>query len=348
MGREGRWRAGALTPDGSARFPRLVTSNRISLFFVAALAAVVAVWPGAAQAKVATSVRLSAKELRQAQSFWTPARMRRAQPLDAGDAVLAPKRAIERVARSSGAAGWSPPRSPVSAASSSFSEVIPDPTQPLYAEHGVVFVVIAPGFFGRCSATSINAPNLSVVFTAGHCVHEGRHWFRLKWAFVPGYHYGIRPFGVFVAKWLGSTQGWVSSENENFDVGAAVVGSNEKGQKLASTVGGAGIAWNLSPRQVFDVYGYPVEEPFDGATLRRCPQTAFEGHDVTSFLSPGPLDLAVQCNVTGGASGGGWLIDGNILNGITTNGYEDDPTTDFGPYFGGAAGKLFREAAAVR
>lgn len=319
----------ALAASASARFPRSVIFNRIYPFFVVALL-IVGVNAAPARAMPATSVRLSPGELRQAEGFWTPARMRQARPLDAG----APLPALK------GAGGM--------ARESSFSEVIPNPTPPPYAEHGVVFIVVGLGFLGRCSATSVNAPNMSVVFTAGHCVHEGRQWFSHKWVFVPGYHFGIRPFGVFTAKWLGSTPGWVTSENENFDVGAAVVTRNERGERLAAAVGGAGIAWNLSPRQVFDVYGYPAEEPFDGATLRRCPQTAFEGHDITSFLSPGPLDLAVQCDVTGGASGGGWLIKGNTLNGVTTFGYEEDPTTDFGPYFGSAVGKLFREAAAVR
>jgi len=275
--------------------------------------------------------------------------MSRARPLDGG----APAPVLKLDGGSGSSAHGTAHRYPAAASAapagdSSFSEVIPNPTLPTYAQNGVVFIVIGHGFFGRCSATSVNAPNLSVVFTAGHCVHQGHHWFDRQWVFVPGFHYGIRPFGVFVAKWLGSTPGWISSENENFDVGAAVVSRNERGQKLGAAVGGAGIAWNLSPRQVFDVYGYPVEEPFDGATLRLCSQTAFEGHDITSFLSPGPLDLAVQCNVTGGASGGGWLISGNTLNGITTNGYSEDPTTDFGPYFGGAVGKLFQEATAVR
>jgi V8-like Glu-specific endopeptidase len=340
-------RAGQLA-GSSARFPRAVSSNRISLFFAAVLWLLMA-GAGSASAPVAahTSVTLAGGE-RQAQEFWTPARMRRARPLD-----TEPVPVLKRVGGSGSWARGPAHRYPARAAApeatgSSFSELVPDPTLPLYAEHGVVFIVIGPGFLGRCSATSVNAPNLSLVFTAGHCVHEGRGWLDRKWVFVPGYHYGIRPFGIFAAKWLGSTPGWIASENENFDVGAAVVSRNERGQKLAATVGGAGIAWNLSPRQVFDVYGYPVEEPFDGATLQRCPQTAFEGHDITSFLSPGPLDLAVQCDVTAGASGGGWLIGGNTLNGITTNGYEEDPTTDFGPYFGSAVGKLFREAAAVR
>jgi V8-like Glu-specific endopeptidase len=296
-----------------------------------------------------TSVGLSRSDLRQARNFWTVARMKRARPLDAAGARLVPT----GVGGSGRPGRGRPHRYPARAAgaragASSSSEIVPNPTLPISSQNGVVFIVISPGLFGRCSATSVNAPNLSVVFTAGHCVHQGRRWFDRKWVFVPGYHYGIRPFGVFVAKWLGSTPGWISSENENFDVGAAVVSHNEKGQALASAVGAAGIAWNLSPKQVFDVYGYPVEEPFDGATLRVCPQTEFEGHDISSFFSPGPLDLAVECEVTGGASGGGWLISDNTLNGVTTNGYSDAPTTDFGPYFGSAVGSLFREAAAVR
>lgn len=275
--------------------------------------------------------------------------MARARPLDGDGPPPSLTREAGAASRVRGAPHRHPPRSAAAPASaSSRAEVVANPVLPGYSVHGVVFIVGGFGLLGRCSATSVNAPSLSVVFTAGHCVHQGRRWFDRKWVFVPGYHYGIRPFGVFVAKWLGSTPGWISSGNQNFDVGAAVVSRNERGQRLAAAVGGAGIAWNLSPRQVFDVYGYPVEEPFDGATLRRCPQTSFVGHDITSFLSPGPLNLAVECNVTGGASGGGWLIRGNTLNGITTNGYLDDPDTDFGPYFGRAVGRLFREAAAVR
>ena len=58
--------------------------------------------------------------------------------------------------------------------------------------------------------------------------------------------------------------------------------------------------------------------------------------------------MAVQCDVTGGASGGGWVISGDVLNGVTTYGYPSDPNTDFGPYFGKAVGWLFDQAARVR
>ena len=135
------------------------------------------------------------------------------------------------------------------------------PTDEASRVNGVIFFEFK-GELGRCSGTSVNAPNMSVVFTAGHCVHEisgsGSNWYRGRWTFVPGYRFGQRPFGVFPAKWLDATRRWVSEGNENFDVAAAVVGRNEKGQRLAAAVGADRIAFNLPPNQVFDVHGYPV------------------------------------------------------------------------------------------
>jgi hypothetical protein len=166
--------------------------------------------------------------------------------------------------------------------------------------------------------------------------------------FVPGYRYGQRPFGVFPAKWLDTTKQWRSSGSENFDVAAAVVGRNQRGETLGEAVGGAGIAWNLKTQRSFDVHGYPSEEPFDGETQRVCPGAPFLGHDPESFLAPGPLNLAVSCEVTGGASGGGWIIDGGTLNGVTDYGYFDDTSPDYGPYFGNEVARLYGRAARVR
>jgi hypothetical protein len=245
-----------------------------------------------------------------------------------------------------------PPRAPGNGASSSSTfETVADSAAAGASQNGAVFIVLPQGGLARCSGTSVNAPNLSVVFTAGHCVNSGGpggEWFDRKWVFVPGYRYGQRPFGVFAAKWIDTTRQWRSSGSENFDVGAAVVSRNERGQRLAAAVGGAGIAFGLSPSQVFDVHGYPVAPPFDGATQQVCVQTPFLGHDVLSFLLPGPLNLAVQCNVTGGASGGGWTIAGGLLNSVTDYGYPADPATDFGAYFGKSVSQLFARAAGVR
>jgi hypothetical protein len=235
------------------------------------------------------------------------------------------------------------------AASSAFDEVA-DPTATEFRQNGAVFLDAGLGL-GRCSGTAVSARNLSVVFTAGHCIHGGGpwgRWYRGKWVFVPGYRHGQRPFGIFPAKWLDTTRKWVATGSENFDVGAAVVMRNEHGQRLGDAVGGAGIAWNLKAGQAFDVHCYPAAPPFDGETQRVCAQTPFLGHDPSSFLFGGPLNLAVDCIVTGGASGGGWTIRDGLLNSVTSYGYPDDPETVFGPYFGREVARLYARARSVR
>jgi V8-like Glu-specific endopeptidase len=197
----------------------------------------------------------------------------------------------------------------------------------------------------------VRSGNQSVVFTAAHCINSGgRHgrWEKNRWAFIPAYRYGQRPFGVFPAKWLDTTKQWRASGSENYDVGAAVVGRNQRGETLGEAVGGAGIAWNLKPQQTFDVHGYPAEEPFDGETQRICRETPFIGHDPDSFIFPGPLNLAVTCEVNGGASGGGWMINGDTLNSVTNYGYFDETSPDFGAYFGKEVARLYGRAVKVK
>jgi len=230
-------------------------------------------------------------------------------------------------------------------------EQVADPTAPAFRIHGAIFVALGIFGYARCSGTAVRSGNESVVFTAGHCVNTGGRrgeWLKSSWVFVPAYRYGQRPFGVFPAKWLDTTKQWRKSGSENFDVGAAVVGRNGRGQTLDEAVGGADIAWNLKPKQSFAVHGYPAEEPFDGETQRVCPAAQFLGHDPNSFAFPGPLNLAVSCGVTGGASGGGWIIDGDTLNGVTDYGYFDEGSPDYGAYFGNEVARLYGRAERVR
>jgi V8-like Glu-specific endopeptidase len=303
------------------------TASRSALLLSAAIVALALLaLPSSASARGASGAQ-------QALRFWTPARMKAAKPLD-------------RRLPGAGQVTFDE-----SASASSAFETVSDPTLAETRVNGAIFIE-TPFGLGRCSGTSVNAPNYSVVFTAGHCVNTGGpsgRWLAFRWVFVPGYRYGQRPFGVFPAKWIDTTRKWRTTGSENFDVGAAVVTRNQRGRLLAKAVGGTGIAFGLKARQVFDVHGYPAEEPFDGETQQLCRQTPFLGHDTRSFLSPGPLNLAVDCDVTGGASGGGWTIAGTkTLNSVTNYGYGDDPDTDFGAYFGKEVARLFHRAAEVK
>lgn len=301
-----------------------------------------------AAAACAEGLWLPPTSAREAGAFWTPQRMREAKPLPVERSRLPvtgaarrdrgkPQRVAAEAAR-------------LSLAGSGFEQV-PDPTGPEYRVNGAVFLSLGPFGGARCSGTAVSSGNQSVVFTAAHCINSGGsngRWFPGRWVFVPGYRYGQRPFGVFPARWIDTTRQWRRSGSENFDVGAAVVGRNARGELLGEAVGGDGIAFNLKARQTFDVHGYPAEEPFDGETQRICRNTPFIGHDPNSFLFPGPLDLAVSCGVTGGASGGGWTIDGNTLNSVTDYGYFDDTSPDFGAYFGKEVARLYGRAEKVR
>jgi V8-like Glu-specific endopeptidase len=301
---------------------------------------------GAARAAVPSTIRIDPGTARRARAFWTPARMRAAKPVEVHPPHLAGIGAFARATEERGRAERAGATSSrASVPESPRFEQVPEPTAEGLRQNGVIFALLDEGL-ARCSGTSVSAPNFSVVYTAAHCIpSRGR---TPLWVFVPGYRYGQRPFGVFPAKWLGTTAVWSHARSENGDVGAAVVMRNESGRRLGKAVGGAGIAWGLPPGQSFDVHGYPVAPPFDGETQRICRQTPFLGHDPESFLWPGPLDLAVDCDVTGGASGGGWTIHGDTLNGVTDYGYPDDPATDFGAYFGKEVERLYKRAAAIR
>jgi hypothetical protein len=303
-----------------------------------------------ATSAAASGVAVPARAARAARRFWTPARMRSAAAVEVdGPGASAPPSSSPRLTAT-------PPHrvaalSPTDPAPGSDFTAVADPTAAVYRTNGVIFFQVGLLGLGRCSGTAVSSPNRSVVFTAGHCVNEGGrhgHWYRDSWVFVPAYRYGQRPFGAFPAKWLDTTRGWLGEGTENEDVAAAVVLPNERGERLQEAVGGSGIAWGLKAKQVFDVHGYPVGAPFDGETQRLCSQTPFLGHDPSSVFGGGPFNLAVRCEVTGGASGGGWTIGGDVLNSVTDYGYSQDAATDYGPYFGREVARLYRRAGRVR
>lgn len=317
-----------------------------ALAVVALLSVTVVAAVGAGDA-AARGVWLEPTSAREADEFWTPGRMRAAKPIEltrpGPTSSFSARRDREGKARR---IAPSPPQA--FNAESDFAQV-PDPAAPEFRVHGVLLVSLGIFGYGRCSGTAVNSPNESVVITAAHCLGSGSRSFVRRLAFVPAYRFGQRPFGIFPARWIDTTDQWRGDfDSANFDVGAIVVDRNQRGETLGEAVGGAGIAWNLKANQSFDVHGYPAEEPFDGETQRICRGAPFLGHDPTSWVFPGPLNLAVTCEVTGGASGGAWTIRGDTVNSVVSYGYFDEETPVYGPYFGKEVARLYGRAAKVR
>ncbi len=192
-----------------------------------------------------------------------------------------------------------------------------------------------------CSGTAVTSANKSVVLTAGHCVKMNGA-FHTNWVFVPGYAAGNRPFGTWPATRLLTTQQWNASEDINFDVAAAVVAPLE-GKTLVDAVGGQGVAFNQQRRRQMYAFGYPAATPYDGSKLVYCSGRTFD-----DFLASN--DLGLTCNMTGGSSGGPWMLNFNESTGLGTQNsvnsfkYNFAPNWMFGPYFGNEAQAVYQAA----
>lgn len=285
--------------------------------------------------------------------YWTPQRMRNARRADvllrhgkslggraAGPTTATPARPVT-VAGTPGSAQVS--RRPQLRASS-----VPAPyTRLPYRTNGKVFFSQGSTSY-VCSGTAVNSPNKSVVWTAGHCVHNGVSRFHRNWAFVPAYSSGPRgrPYGVWTAGRLLTTSAWASNEDLRGDLGAAVV-RPRNGVRLVNRVGGQGLGFNHPASGSYAAYGYPAAAPFNGYRQWRC-SSSLRVRD-RAFGSPNTM--GIPCNMTGGSSGGGWLRGvshgvGRVLS-VNSYGYRGLPYM-FGPYQGGLAQTLYNRARALR
>lgn len=247
-------------------------------------------------------------------AYWTAERMREAKPVER-----------QRAGRKSPKAAYP------------FTRYEPTTYNPA---HGKVFFTDS-GVNYVCSGTALASGNKSVVWTAGHCVNEGPGQNYTNWAFVPAYKDGARPYGTWAARALLTTDAWRTSGDFSFDEGAGVVSTNAAGQSLTDVVGSRGIAFNQSPQQHYLAHGYPAAPPFTGGRMFIC-----ESDLALRDTSANPQTLGIGCDMTGGSSGGGWIVGNNLLS-VTSYGYQTLRNVLFGPYHGAVAQQLYASAGSI-
>jgi V8-like Glu-specific endopeptidase len=288
-------------------------------------------------------------------TYWTPTRMAHARPAVlqiSGSRVTAP------APEPPGQSGGDPPSGSTlsngdTGASLLAAVAVPKPynTPPDRLNGKVFFTKMYQGIPVAdyvCSGTVINAPGRSLVWTAGHCIHGGPGYDgHANWMFIPAYssnYNGEQPYGQFHAIGLWTTAGWANSGNMSYDVGLAIVGRNSKGKRLSeATSGGQGLWFGVSSYQNWSAFGYPAAAPFIGWDQYRC------NSGTTGFDNPpgaGPNTTEINCDMTGGSSGGGWLInmdhDGwGYVNSVVSYRYNDDDVM-YGPYHGATALALYQ------
>ncbi|MGW0732585.1 trypsin-like serine peptidase [Streptomyces sp. NPDC002851] len=187
-----------------------------------------------------------------------------------------------------------------------------------------------------CSATVIEDPanpgKSNMVWTAGHCVHAGKEggWYR-NVTFVPSYNNQgwsleelkgktkeqVAPYGVWWADGVKTSQEWIDQGAATGGQGAPydyavmhVTPENGSGKSLEETVGTAlPVEFNAPavPKIAsMKATGYPAAPPFDGQKEFSC--TDKPGR--LSLSKQQPTMFRIGCTMTGGSSGGGWVVEG--------------------------------------
>ncbi len=231
-----------------------------------------------------------------------------------------------------------------------------------------------------CSATSVTSGeggNQSLVLTAGHCVSSGDGVWATNVLFSPGHRDNATPaalaYSVASPRWpaysLLTTTEWHNNGNLKRDFAMIIVRRRvSDGTPLGSVAGTQGLAWDYTDIQHYHSLGYPA------ATLGVWPNTVFNGQRqwacqssyarrVTEYnpSAPGPAPIAIGCDMTGGCSGGGWIMGFNdgVTTGFQANGgylnsvnsfrwiNPSQPRALHGPYFDSAVGSMWNTARVV-
>ncbi|HET9173525.1 MAG TPA: trypsin-like serine protease [Actinospica sp.] len=195
-----------------------------------------------------------------------------------------------------------------------------------------------------CTGSVVNSPEGDIVVTAAHCVYDSSGVYT-DIAFVPGYHDGEDPYGVWIPSAVIVPPQWASDSDPNYDVAFLVVHEEGSGTKIQDVVGGDDLGLSPGYTNLTQVIGYPesTEEPVN------CTNYTSEFSD-SSLTTP---QLQFDCdNYPGGTSGGPFLqaVDsttdlGTIVGVI--GGYEaggDDPDVSYSVYFGDWVGSLYAQA----
>jgi hypothetical protein len=318
-------------------------------------------------AEVISSRSVTESEAERTAGYWTPERMENARPYPmpvVGEGSSASEGG-ER-SKTQGAPGFDPDEPPE--LGSSFSGWDSPQTNGIPDQKAWVDACQGPGVFATnfvpqecyatppfraigkvfftmddfdysCSGASIGG---RAVITAGHCVSDGNHTYHTNWQFVPMYYNNEKPAGTWIATQLMTFPSFHKNLDLGRDVGFAVTRSpvEVNGKTLSQVVGHLGFAWNQSPIQFWNAFGYPV--PFYGGEKMVLSQSPFAYYE--TFYEPPPT--GIYSKLKSGSSGGPWIMEfapyttgHNYVNGVVSFQKVGFPQV-YSPYFDEEVKKL--------
>ncbi len=139
-----------------------------------------------------------------------------------------------------------------------------------------------------CTASVVDSPGQDLIVTAAHCLDSTSQ------VFVPDYHDGVAPYGVWQLERIVVDAQWSADSDEDHDLAFAVV-APRNGRTVQSVVGGYTLGIGGTANAEVTVTGYP--------------ETADTPITCTNGISAyGDSQLRIQCSgFTGGTSGSPWV-----------------------------------------
>jgi V8-like Glu-specific endopeptidase len=187
-----------------------------------------------------------------------------------------------------------------------------------------------------CTGTVVHSPSGDVVVTAAHCLSGQRPG---SLAFIPGYHHGVAPLGVWVVKKLAVDPRWAHAEDPDHDFAFLVVGRAGSHSSLEALTGAEQMRIVDPAGKRATVVGYPATA--NHAIKCSKPLRAFS-----------PTQLEFDCDgYTNGTSGSALVVDADPVTGLGTvvgviGGYQqggNTPSVSYAAAFSGSTWSLYRQ-----
>ena len=190
-----------------------------------------------------------------------------------------------------------------------------------------------------CTGSVVASPAGDLVITAAHCM-QGKQAGDVD--FVPEYHRGQQPFGVWTVTQIFVDRAWSASRSPNDDFAFLIVAQSGDATPIQDLTGGEKLGTGWRPVQKVQVIGYP--------DARQRPITC-----TSTTRAFGTHQMEFDCGgYTNGTSGGPFLANVHPATGLGTvigviGGYQqggDTPSVSYSARFGSSVRALYNKAVA--
>ncbi|NYE46699.1 V8-like Glu-specific endopeptidase [Spinactinospora alkalitolerans] len=182
---------------------------------------------------------------------------------------------------------------------------------------GKLYAVTTSGDPQICTASVINTPHGSALWTAAHCIYEPFAGAYTNVVFEPQVRDGLGQRGTWSALEIFVPPEWAQTGEWRYDIGLVLTApGGENDQSLEAELGSQGYdfghgwdpdSYGASPESNAVNFGYPLEgynrDDFDGGDLWYCTGLPDANPSTPGRLSEGRM----SCDMGRGASGGPWI-----------------------------------------